>query len=110
LGIYAFLGIFLLLANFFSNRVVLILAIFMSLNAPILFIRTIEYWHPSPKVTETVAKKEQEKSNKEQLKNFQTLKAGTYTQIIQQNFKDFAFKADFQWSSGRIFVTFGFFF
>jgi uncharacterized protein len=109
LGIYAFLGIFLLLANFFSNRVVLILAILMSLNTPILVIRTVEYWHPSPKVSEVVAKKEQEKSNKEQLKNFQTLKAGSYTQILQQNFKDFAFKADFQWNSGRIFVTYGFF-
>jgi uncharacterized protein len=88
--------------------VVLILAILMSLNTPILVIRTVEYWHPSPKVSEVVAKKEQEKSNKEQLKNFQTLKAGSYSQIIQQNFKDFAFKADFQWNSGRIFVTFGF--
>jgi uncharacterized protein len=109
LGIYAIAGVFLLLFNYFNSNTITVLAILLCLNTPILLKNTYKLYYPDKPKTEKIQKQENEKANIENNKNYQTLKTGTYTAILHQNFQDFAFKADFQWNSGRFFVTIGFF-
>ncbi len=108
LGIYAFLGVFLLLINALNNQWVSILAMALMLNTPILCRNLYALYQPQVSTASQISN-DANNDTKAQEKNFYTLKQGSYTAIIQQNFKDFAFKADFQWNSGRIFVTLGFF-
>ena len=110
LGIYAILGFFMLLFRNASNKVLLIAILFFTLNVP-SFIREVIAYNQAPEKpkTEKEQKAENEKSERENAKSYYTLKKGSYTEIVVQNFKDLKFKADFQWNSGRIFVTFGFF-
>ena len=110
LGIYAFLGFFMLLFRNASDKILLIAILFFTLNIP-SFIREVIAYNQAPEKpkTEKEQKAENEKSERENAKSYYTLKKGSYTEIVVQNFKDLKFKADFQWNSGRIFVTFGFF-
>ncbi|MET3129283.1 uncharacterized protein ABID42_004405 [Arcicella rosea] len=110
LGIYAFLGFFMLLFRNASDKILLIAILFFTLNVP-SFIREVIAYNQAPEKpkTEKEQKAENEKSERENAKSYYTLKKGSYTEIVVQNFKDLKFKADFQWNSGRIFVTFGFF-
>lgn len=110
LGIYAFLGFFMLLFRNASDKILLIAILFFTLNVP-SFIREVIAYNEVPEKpkTEKEQKAENEKSERENAKSYYTLKKGSYTEIVVQNFKDLKFKADFQWNSGRIFVTFGFF-
>jgi len=93
-----------------SDKVLLIAILFFTLNVP-SFIREVIAYNQAPEKpkTEKEQKAENEKSERENAKSYYTLKKGSYTEIVVQNFKDLKFKADFQWNSGRIFVTFGFF-
>lgn len=110
LGIYAFLGFFLLLFYKASDKVLLVAILIFALNIPNFVHEIIAYNKvPEKPKTEKEQKAEFEKNEKENAKSYFTLKKGTYTEIVSQNFKDFKFKAEFQWYSGRIFVTFGFF-
>lgn len=110
LGIYAILGFFMLLFRNASDKILLIAILFFTLNVP-SFIREVIAYNEVPEKpkTEKEQKAENEKSERENAKSYYTLKKGSYTEIVVQNFKDLKFKADFQWNSGRIFVTFGFF-
>ena len=110
LGIYAILGFFMLLFRNASDKILLIAILFFTLNVP-SFIREVIAYNQAPEKpkTEKEQKAENEKSERENAKSYYTLKKGSYTEIVVQNFKDLKFKADFQWNSGRIFVTFGFF-
>ncbi|MEA5260019.1 DUF418 domain-containing protein [Arcicella aquatica] len=110
LGIYAFLGFFMILFRNASEKVLLVAILFFTLNVPSFVREVIAYNQPPEKPkSEKEQKAEQTKSEKETAQSYYTLKKGTYAEVIVQNFKDFAFKARFQWESGRIFVTFGFF-
>lgn len=110
LGIYAILGFFMLLFRNASDKILLIAILFFTLNVP-SFIREVIAYNQAPEKpkTEKEQKEENEKSERENAKSYYTLKKGSYTEIVVQNFKDLKFKADFQWNSGRVFVTFGFF-
>jgi uncharacterized protein len=110
LGIYAVLGFFMLLFSNASDKILWIGILFFTLNIPILIRDTIRETKPKEKPkTEKQQKYEQDKYEKETLKSYTTLKQGSYSEVIVQNFKDFKYKADFQFDSGRIYITLGFF-
>ncbi len=110
LGIYAVLGFFMILFRNASNKILWMGILFFILNIPILIHDTVNEMKPKEKPkTEKEQKAEQDKYEKETLKSYETLKKGTYPEVIVQNFKDFKYKADFQFDSGRIYITLGFF-
>jgi uncharacterized protein len=110
LGIYAFLGFFMILFRNVSDKILWIGILFFILNIPILVRDVIKNNQPKEKPkTEKEQKVEQEKYEKETLKSYNVLKKGSYSEVIVQNFKDFKYKADFQFDSGRIYITLGFF-
>jgi uncharacterized protein len=110
LGIYAFLGFFMLLFKNATDKILWIGILCFILNLPGIFYNFYQESKPKEKPkTEKEQKVEQEKYEKETIQSYETLKNGSYLAIIKQNFKDFKFKIDFQINSGRLCITFGFF-
>ena len=110
LGIYAVLGFVMILFRNASDKILWIGILFFILNIPIIIRDTFQKTQPKEKPkTEKEQKMEGDKYEKETADSYNTLKKGTYTKVITQNFKDFKYKADFQFSSGRIYITLGFF-
>ena len=110
LGIYAVLGFFMLLFHRASNKILWIGIVFFILNFPVMIRDGIKNFQPKEKPkTEKEQKVEQAKYEKETEKTYNILKKGSYSEVIVQNFKDFKYKADFQFDSGRIYITLGFF-
>ena len=104
LTIYAMLGFGLLLLYRLPDRYLLIAGIVLLLNVPSVVVRGIDVLVPdgalavSPAADQTVL-----------LKYFDTLKSGAYVDILRANFFEFGTKMRFQFSSGRIYITFGLF-
>jgi uncharacterized protein len=110
LGIYGVLGFFMILFHKASDKILWVGILFFILNIPILIKDTVGATQPKEKPkTEKEQKIENDKYEKETEKSYNILKKGTYPEVIVQNFKDFKFKADFQFQSGRIYITLGFF-
>ncbi len=109
LAIYAILGFFMMLFRNASDKVLWIAILFFILNVPVL-LREIVIFNRTP-VNSMVALKQKVKShNSDDLtQSYNTLKKGTYTEVIIQNFKSLKLTAYYQLYSGRIFITFGFF-
>lgn len=105
---YAFLGFFMLLFRNASDRILLIAILFFTLNIPTILRLQRDKIFP---ITKTPAVKlpnvGDEKLRTE--KNYTILKTGKYAEIINQNFKNKRLTVYFQYYSGRIFITFGFF-
>jgi uncharacterized protein len=110
LGIYAVLGFFMILFKNASDKILWIGILFFILNTPIIVKGIVDSTKPKEKPkTEKEQKIENAKYAKETLDSYNTLKSGSYTAVIKQNFRDFKYKADFQFDSGRIYITLGFF-
>lgn len=110
LGIYAVLGFFMILFRNASDKILWIGILFFILNTPIIIKGIVEGTKPKEKPkTEKEQKVENDKNAKETLDSYNTLKSGSYVSVIKQNFRDFKYKADFQFDSGRIYITLGFF-
>ena len=108
LGVYAFLGLFLILFRKASNRYLMIVGLFLTLILP-SFIHELALLYKA----DTKSKIENNTMlgnvhiNDDFLNSFETLKHGSYTQIILQNTYGLKSKLDYQWNTSRVFVTFG---
>lgn len=110
LGIYAVLGFVMILFRNASDKILWIGILFFILNMPVVIRDVVQKTKPKEKPkTEKEQKIEGEKYEKETAESYDTLKKGTYSEVVAQNFRDFKYKADFQFSSGRIYITLGFF-
>ncbi|PWK28579.1 uncharacterized protein LV89_00783 [Arcicella aurantiaca] len=110
LGIYAVLGFIMILFRNVGNKVLWIGILFFILNMPVIIRDVVQKTQPKEKPkTEKEQELEVEKYEKETVDSYNTLKKGTYLDVVAQNFRDFKSKADFQFSSGRIYITLGFF-
>jgi uncharacterized protein len=103
LTIYAVLGFGLLLCYKLPEKPLLIIALFLVFNVPSLGVRLYQaIFH--------VESNSFFSSDQKSLQlYFDTLKSGSYLDILNANFHEFRFKSDFQVSSGRIYITLGLF-
>ncbi len=105
LTIYATLGIGLLLTYRLPDKYLLVIALLLVLNVPSLFIRLSDViWVP--------AKSGNPFMNTDQnslLAYYNTLKSGTYVEILKANYYEFSSKTNFQIESGRAYITMGLF-
>jgi uncharacterized protein len=103
LTIYALLGFGLLLTYRLPDKVLLIASLLLVFNIPSVISRTIEalsgvttppFFNGDQKALEAY---------------YETLKSGSYVDILRANFHEFRGKFDFQVESGRIYITLGLF-
>jgi uncharacterized protein len=103
LSIYVPLGFILLLFRNISNKIVLIIAVLLVLNIPVRLIEIIQHFansstanvHPPP--------------DTEAHRYYQIIKAGSFIEMLKDNWKALESKFRFQFYSGRIYITLGFF-
>ena len=101
LGIYAVLGFVMILFRNVSDKILWIGILFFILNMPVIIRDVVQKTQPKEKPkTEKEQKIEGEKYEKETVKSYDTLKKGTYSEVVAQNFRDFKYK-------GRLSVFFG---
>jgi uncharacterized protein len=98
LSIYAILGFGLLFTGWLSNRVLLFSAAFLILNIPSFIYRVTIATELFPAQDQTAL-----------LEYYNTVKSGSYLEILTQNLYSFKDKMMFQLYSGRIFITYGLF-
>ncbi len=105
LTIYATLGIGLLLTYRLPDKYLLVMALLLVLNVPSLLVRLSDViWAP--------AKSGNPFMNADQnslLAYYNTLKSGTYVDILKANYYEFSSKTNFQIESGRVYITMGLF-
>lgn len=104
LTIYALLGFGLLIGNKLPDKILLIVALLLVMDMPAVATRTVEvvfpsssaasFFNPDQKALETY---------------YNTLKSGTYLEILRANFYEFKGKFDMQIVSGRLYITLGLF-
>ena len=108
LSIYAMLGFVMLLFSQASQKVVLTVGLLLVLNTPIRVMNIYDFFWPKPAPAKTA---QQPPAPPEEEANllYKELKEGSYPEVIRSNYRGFKTKMDFQFSSGRIYVTLGFF-
>ncbi len=103
LTIYAMLGFLLLIFNRLSDKALLITGILLTLNVPTILLRS---WA----LVTNYDLNTLFNSDQAVLKQYyETVKFGTYPEILKANFLDFGSKMIFQIWSGRLFITLGLF-
>lgn len=102
LTIYAVLGFGLLISYKLPDKVLLIIALALVFNVPSLILRTIDIFSGTPNSLLNADQSVLEKY-------LNTFKSGTYTEIIRANWHEFQGKVDFQFQSGRVYITLGLF-
>ncbi len=107
--IYAILGWPLLLFNQASNKTILILAILLVLNTPTRLMDLFFYWDAQPKLIELERQAGLTLSAQKEVSNFNILLYGSYPDTILANLKHISEAISFQFSTGRIYKTLGFF-
>ncbi|AUD04423.1 DUF418 domain-containing protein [Spirosoma pollinicola] len=107
--IYALLGWPLLLFNQTSNKIILLTAMLLVLNIPTRLMDLFFYWDAVPKLIELERQAEITLSAQREISNFRVLLYGSYTDTILDNLKHMSESISFQFSSGRIYKTLGFF-
>ncbi|WP_094123146.1 DUF418 domain-containing protein [Hymenobacter coccineus] len=103
--IYAVLGALLLLFNRFSNGVVLAFALVLALNLPVRSLQAYRAWTAPPPTAQPAARA----PNPQAQATYRTLAHGSYAATVWANAHSFGDALDFQFGSGRIFQTLGFF-
>jgi uncharacterized protein len=102
LGIYALLGFALLLFYRLPDRALLILSLLLIFNIPALITRAVQIFLPQgPNIFD--------QDPKQLMAYYQTVKSGSYLEILGANLDNFVTKMEFQVFSGRIYITFGLF-
>ncbi len=105
--IYAALGLLLLLFNRASNRVVLLSAFVLALNLPVNLTRAYVNWEAPP--AQFALRQDAAEAAHKAVANYHTLTHGSYADTVLANLGSFGEMLVFQFSSGRIFQTLGFF-
>jgi uncharacterized protein len=104
LTIYAILGFALLFCYRMPDKFLLLLALLLIANVPSIAVRTVAAFSSSPVQTSFF-----NPDQKALEIYFDTLKSGSYLEIIRANLHEFKSKFDFQFASGRIYITLGLF-
>ncbi|MFM9837324.1 MAG: DUF418 domain-containing protein [Cyclobacteriaceae bacterium] len=104
LTIYAVLGFGLLICYKLPDKFLLVLALMLVLNLPSIITRTIEVISPS--ATPSAFFNPDQKPLEIY---YETLKSGSYLEILKANLYELKTKFDFQIESGRIYITLGLF-
>ncbi len=106
LTIYAMLGVGLLLFYKLPDKLLLILALCLTINIPSVVVRGIDaLGQSSDQQNEAPFSIDDAASEK----YFNTVKSGSYLEILKANLNEFDFKYQFQVESGRIYITLGLF-
>ena len=104
LTIYAILGVGLLLCYKLPDKFLLALALLLVFDAPAIIQRTVDVLSASDTANPFLS------SDEKALEvYYNTLKSGSYTDILRANFYEFMPKFDFQILSGRLYITMGLF-
>jgi uncharacterized protein len=106
LSIYVPLGFILLFARRLSNKWLLIIALLLSFNIPARIIELIQFFTNSAQQANLNAPPE---GIEEAKRYYNVIKNGSFTALIIDNSKALISKFAFQFSSGRIYITLGFF-
>lgn len=105
LTIYATLGIGLLLTYRLPDKYLLVIALLLVLNVPSLLTRLKDVIWTSSDTGNPFLSIDQNSL----LGYYNTLKSGTYFEILKANLTEFSSKTDFQIASGRVYITMGLF-
>lgn len=104
LTIYAVLGVGLLLCYKLPDKFLLALALLLVFDGPAIIQRTVDVLSASDTANPFLS------SDEKALEvYYNTLKSGSYTDILRANFYEFMPKFDFQILSGRLYITMGLF-
>lgn len=108
LTIFAVLGLVLVAFHKLPDKVILVIGLMLMLNVPSMVVRAIDVlqYDPTKKENPMDAFNGDDKANEEY---FNTVKTGSYWEMMRANFYEFASKAKFQMESGRIYITTGLF-
>jgi uncharacterized protein len=103
LTIYAILGVGLFIFHRLSDKALLIVALVLVTNVPSLFVRMygLFFVPGEPAFFST--------PQDELMAYYNTVKNGSYLEILKANFHSFGYKMDAQFVSGRIYITLGLF-
>jgi uncharacterized protein len=105
LTIYAMLGVGLLIFYKLPDKLLLILALLLTLNIPSAVVRGISAVNASDQENQAPFSFDDAASEK----YFNTVKSGSYSEILIANLGELDFKYQFQVESGRIYITLGLF-
>jgi uncharacterized protein len=105
LTIYAMLGLGLLLCFRLPDKVLIILALALTLNLPSVVVRG---WQASQQPTTSVEAMFAG-ADAENERYYNTVKSGPYKDVLIANFHELDYKYKFQVDSGRIYITLGLF-
>ena len=104
LTIYAMMGFVLLIAYRLPDQYLLILSLALVFDAPGILIRIIGLVGNDPTVNDFIRPDEAQA-----IAYYETFKFGNYFDLLIANLKSFSMKMDFQFWSGRIYMTPGLF-
>jgi uncharacterized protein len=107
LTIYAMLGVGLLIFYKLPDKLLLILALCLTINLPSAIVRGVQALNAPAAGQETEAPFAVDDAASE--KYFNAVKSGTYVEILKANLGEFDYKYQFQVESGRIYITLGLF-
>ncbi len=105
LSIYVPLGFILLLIRNISNRLLLLFAFLLILNAPVRIIEIVHLFEQKSAVTARVAPP----IDVEAQRYYDIINSGSVKAMLIDNWKALNSKFGFQFGSGRIYITLGFF-
>lgn len=106
LSIYAPLGLLLLLTRKWSDRWVLIIGILFAFNIPHKLIELVHLLQPVGNAPKVLPSNQYDQDAKA---FYAIVKGNSWVNIWVDNLKNVETKFDFQFNSGRIYITFGFF-
>jgi uncharacterized protein len=106
LSIYVPLGFILLFTEKLSNKWLLIFALLLSLNIPTRIYEIIQLFNPPAKPININTPPE---GIDEAKRYYDVIKTGSFSALLIDNWKALVSKFTFQFSSGRIYITLGFF-
>ncbi len=108
LSIYAMLGFIMLFFRRAPTRFTLMVAVLLTLNLPIRIRDGYTSLFSTPPAKAQLDK--QRKADDAQIAaNYEVIKHGSYAAMLRVNLNEFRTKMDFQFDSGRIYITLGFF-
>ena len=107
LTIYAMLGAGLLIFYKLPDKFLMILALCLTINLPSAVVRGFQALNPPAAGQENQAPFSTDDAASE--KYFDTVKSGSYVEVLKANLGDLDLKYQFQVESGRIYITFGLF-
>jgi uncharacterized protein len=103
LTIYAVLGFSLLIFYKLPDRYLLVLSLLLIFNVPSVVTRTVQLFVSEPSANVF------DQDQAVLMKYYQTLKTGSYSEVLKANVYEFIGKIQFQVWSGRIYITLGLF-